>query len=122
MRLLRKISPITFTLKLISILAITLRTKPYRNYTKKTLIILRYKHSRKLIGLHLRDLSDYSDVMEYGSLIRRASQYHKHCMTSLTRTTVRNGQMQKLSYTSTTKDPSIRTPSTTVLNHVHQLP
>src|ERR1700734_1187305 len=112
MRLLQRILPTIFTLKSMSILATTLRIKAYGIHTKRTLIILRYKHLRTLIGPQLKDSNNYSDVMEYGSLIRRASQYHKHCMTSLTRTTVRNGQMQKLSYTSTTKDPSIRTPST----------
>src|SRR6202021_1587542 len=112
----QKTLPTTLSLKSTSTLNGTLRTKAYGNYIKRTLIILRYKHLRMLIGLQLRDLNNCSNVMEYGSLIRRASQYHKHCMTSLTRTTVRNGQMQKLSYTSTTKDPSIRTPSTTVLN------
>src|SRR6202789_666388 len=100
MRLLQRISPITFTSKSMSILVITLRIKPYGIHTKRTLIILRYKHLRTLIGPQLKDLSNYSDVMEYGSLIRRASQYHKHCTTSLTRTTVRNGQTQKFNYIS----------------------
>ena len=61
------------TLKLISILSIILRIKAYGNYTKKTLIILRYRHLRTLIGLYLRDLNNYSNVIEYGFLIRRVS-------------------------------------------------
>jgi len=76
------------TLKLISILSVTLRIKAYGNYTKRTLIILKYRYLRTLIGLQLRDLNNYSDVMEYRSLIRRASQYHKHYTMSLTRTTL----------------------------------
>src|ERR1700722_7773160 len=105
-----------------SIPSTTLRIKAYGIYTKRTLTILRYKHLRTLIGPQLKGLNNCSNVMEYGSLIKRASQYHKHCTTSLTRTTVRNGQMKKLNYSSTTKDPSIRMPLTTVSNHVHQLP
>src|SRR6266702_5695230 len=118
----QKMSPTTLTLKSMSILSITLRIKAYGTHTKRTLTILRYRHLRTLIGLQSKDLNNCSDVMEYGSLIKRASQYHRHCTMSLTRTTVQNGQMKKLSYSSTTKDPLIHTPSTTVLNHVHQLP
>ena len=106
------------TLKSKSTLNGTLRIKAYGNHTKRTLIILRYKYLRTLIGLHSRHLNNYSDVMEYGSLMR-ASQYHKHCTTLLMRTTVRNGQMQKSSYILTTKDPLIRMLSTVVLNYAH---
>src|SRR5882762_6434846 len=121
MRLPQKILLTILTLKLISILNIILRIKAYRNYTKRTLIILRYRHLKTLIGLQLKDLNNYSDVIEYGSLIRRASQYHKHCTTSPIRTTLWNGQIQKLSYSSTTKDPSIHMLSTVASNHAHQL-
>ena len=65
--------PTILTLKLISILSITLRTKAYGNYTKRTLIILKYRHLRILIGLQLKDLNNYSDVIKYRSLIRRVS-------------------------------------------------
>src|SRR6267142_4226100 len=109
MRLPQKTSPTILTSKSMSIPSATLRIKAYGNYTKRTLTILRYRHLRTLTGPQLRNLSNCSDVMEYGSLIRRASQYHKHCTTSPTRTTLRNGQMQKSSYTSTMKDPLIRT-------------
>jgi len=61
-----------------STLNITLKIKAYGNYTKRTLIILRYRHLKTLIGLYLRDLNNYSDATEYGSLIRRASQYYKY--------------------------------------------
>jgi hypothetical protein len=61
------------TLKLISILNIILRIKVYGNYTKRTLIILRYKHLRTLIGLYLKDLNNCSNIIEYRSLIRRAN-------------------------------------------------
>ena len=105
-----------------SILNGTLKIKAYGNYIKRTLTILRYKYLKTPTGLHLRDLNNYFNAMGYGSLTRKASQYHKYCTTSLMRTTVRNGQMKKFSYSSKAKDPSIRTPSTTVLNHVHQLP
>jgi len=66
-------SPTILTLKLISILNAILRIKAYGNYTKRTLIILRYKYLRTLIGLYLKDLNNYSNVMEYGSLIRRVN-------------------------------------------------
>jgi len=56
-----------------SILSATLRIKAYRNHTKRTLRILRYKHLKTLIGLQLKNLNNYSNVIEYGSLIRRAS-------------------------------------------------
>src|SRR6266550_2801080 len=112
----QKTLPITLTLKSMSTLSATSRTKAYGNHTKRTLITSRYRHSRTLTGPQLRNSNNYSDVMEYGSLIRRASQYHKHCTTSLTRTTLRNGQMQKLSYTLTMKDPLIHMLSTAVLN------
>src|SRR6266576_2811850 len=92
------------TLKLISILNTTLRTKAYGNYTKRTLIILKHRHSRTPTGLQLRDLNNYSNIIEYRSLTRRASQYHKHYIISLTRTTLQNGQMQKLSYSLIIKD------------------
>src|SRR6266702_3424068 len=111
----QKTSPTTLTSKSMSIQSTTLRIKAYGTHTKRTLTILRYKHLRTLIGLQSKDSNNYSDAMEYGSSTRRASQYHKHCTTSLTRTTVQNGQMKKSSYSSTTKDPLIRTPSTTVL-------
>src|ERR1700723_193813 len=118
----QKTLPTTLSLKSTSTLNRTLRTKAYGNYIKRTLIILRYKHLRMLIGLQLRDLNNCSNIMEYGSLTKRASQYHKHCTTSLTRTTIRNGQMQKSSYISTTKDPSIRMLSTVVSNYAHLPP
>ena len=76
------------SLKLISILIITLKIKAYRNYTKRTLITLRYKYLKTLIGLYLRDLNNYSNVIEYGSLTRKASQYHKYYIISLTRITL----------------------------------
>ena len=76
------------TLKSISILNIILRIKAYRNYTKRTLIILRYKYLRTLIGLYLKDLNNCSDIIEYGSLIRRANQYYKYYTTSLIRMTL----------------------------------
>ena len=56
-----------------SILSATLRIKAYGNYTKRTLTILRYRHLRTLIGPQLRNLNNYSNVIEYGSLIKRAS-------------------------------------------------
>ena len=56
-----------------SILNAILRIKAYGNHTKRTLIILRYRHLKTLIGLQLKDLNNCSDVMEYGSLIRRVS-------------------------------------------------
>ena len=118
----QKMSPTKLTLKSMSILSITLRIKAYGTHTKRTLTILRYKHLRTLIGLQSKDLNNCSDVMEYGSLIKRASQYHRHCMMSLTKITVQNGQIKKLNYSLTMKDPLIYMPSTTVLNHVHQLP
>jgi hypothetical protein len=40
------------------------------------------------IGLNLRDLNNYSNVIEYRSLIRRASHYYKYYITSLIRTTL----------------------------------
>jgi hypothetical protein len=52
-----------------SILTITLKTKAYRNYTKRTLIILRYKYLKMLIGLYSEDLNNYSDAIEYGFII-----------------------------------------------------
>ena len=76
------------TLKLISILNAILRIKAYRNYTKRTLIILRYRYLKTLIGLPLKDLNNCSNVIEYGSLIRRVSQYYKYYTTSPTRTTL----------------------------------
>src|SRR6266566_7045060 len=92
------------TLKPISILNITLRTKAYRNHTKRTSIISKYRYLRTLIGLQLRDLNNYFNIIEYGSLIRRASQYYKYYIISLIRITLRNGQMQKLSYLLIIKD------------------
>jgi len=80
----------TLTLKLISILSATLRIKAYGNYTKRTLRISRYRHLKTLIGLQLKNSNNYSNVMEYGSLTRRASQYYKHYIISLTRTTLWN--------------------------------
>src|SRR3984957_1829535 len=118
----QKTLPTTLSSKSTSTLNGTLRTKAYGNYIKRTLIILRYKHLRMLIGLQLRDLNNCSNVMEYGSLTKRASQYHKHCTTSLMRTTVRNGQIQKLSYISTTKDPLICMLSTIVSNYAYLPP
>ena len=115
----QKTSPTTLTLKLISILSTTLKIKAYRTYTKRTLIILRYKYLRTLIGLQLKDLNNCSNIIEYRSLIKRASQYHRYYTTSLTRTTVQNGQIKKLNYLLTTKDPLIYIPSTTILNHVY---
>ena len=53
------------SLKLISILSTTLKIKAYRNYTKRTLITSRYKYLKTLIGLYLRDLSNYSNIIEY---------------------------------------------------------
>ena len=104
-----------------SILNGTSRIKAYRNYIKRTLIILRYRYLKTLIGLYLWDLNNYSNTMEYGSLIRRVSQYYKHCTTSLTSITVRNGQIKKLSYILTMKDPLICMPLTVVFNYVHLL-
>ena len=101
-----------------SILNGTLKTKAYGNHIKRTLIILRYKHLRTLIGLYLRYLNNYSNIIEYRSLTKRASQYHKYYMMSLMRMTVRNSQIQKLSYILTTKDPLIRMLLTIVLNYV----
>src|SRR6202021_2270896 len=118
----QKTLPTTLSLKSTSTLNGTLRTKAYGNYIKRTLIILRYKHLRMLIGLQLRDLNNCSNVIEYRSLTKRVSQYHKHYTTSLTRTTVWNGQMQKLSYISTIKDPSIYMLSTIILNYAHLPP
>ena len=71
-----------------SILSVTLRTKAYRNYTKRTLITLKYRHLRTLTGPLLRNSNNYSDIIEYGSLIKRASQYYKYYTTSLIRTTL----------------------------------
>ena len=65
--------PTILSLKLISILTITLKIKAYGNYTKRTLIILRYKYLKMLIGLHLEDLNNYSNVIEYRSLTRKES-------------------------------------------------
>ena len=73
MKPLQKILPAILTLKLISILNRTLKTKAYRNYIKRTLIILKYKYLKILIGLYLRDLNNYSNIIEYGFLIRKAS-------------------------------------------------
>ena len=73
MRLPQKMLPTILTLKLISILSTTLRIKAYGNYTKRTLTILRYKYLRTLIGPQLRDLSNYSNIIEYRSLIRGVS-------------------------------------------------
>jgi hypothetical protein len=56
-----------------SILSATLRIKVYGNYTKKTLIILRYRYLRTLTGLQLRNLNNYFDIIEYGSLIRKVN-------------------------------------------------
>ena len=53
-----------------SILNGTLKIKAYGNYTKRTLIILGYKYLRILIGLYLKYLNNYSNVMEYGFLIK----------------------------------------------------
>src|SRR6266704_5896098 len=105
----QKTSLTTLTSKSMSILSTTLRIKAYGTNTKRTLTILRYKHLRTLIGLQSKDLNNCSDIMEYGSLIKRASQYHRHYTTSLTRTTVQNGQIKKSNYSLTTKDPLIRT-------------
>ena len=41
-----------------------------------------------LIGLYLRDLNNYSNVIEYGSLIRKVNQYYKYYTTSLIRITL----------------------------------
>ena len=65
-------------LKLMSILSITLKIKAYRNYIKKTLLILKYRYLKTLIGLELRDLNNYSNVIKYRFLIKRASQYYKY--------------------------------------------
>ena len=56
-----------------SILNKTLKIKVYGNYTKRTLIILKYRHLKTLIGLYLRDLNNYSNIIGYGSLTKRAS-------------------------------------------------
>jgi len=56
-----------------SILSVTLRIKAYGNYTKRTLTISRYRHLRTLIGPQLRNSNNYSNIMEYRSLIKRAS-------------------------------------------------
>ena len=81
-----------------SILNGTLKIKAYGNYTKRTLITLRYRYLKMLIGLYLRDLNNYSNILGYGSLTKKASQYHKYCTTSLMRITVRNSQIQKFNY------------------------
>ena len=78
----------TLTLKLISILSATLRIKAYGNYTKRTLRISRYRYLKTLTGLQLKNLNNYSNIIEYGSLTRRASQYYKHYIISLTRITL----------------------------------
>ena len=88
MRLPQKILLTILILKLMSILSTTLRTKTYRKYTKRTLTTLQYRHLRILTGLKLGDLNNYSNTIEYGFLIRRASQYYKYYMTLLTKTTL----------------------------------
>ena len=65
-----------------SILNGTLKTKAYRNYIKRILIILRYRYLKTLIGLYLRDLNNYSNIMGYGFLIKKVNQYYKYCMMS----------------------------------------
>ena len=102
-----------------STLNTTLKTKAYRNYIKRTLIILKYRHLKTLIGLYLQDLNNYSDATEYRSLIRKISQYHKHCIMLPIKITLQNGQMQKLSYILIIKDASIYMLLTTVLNYVY---
>ena len=78
------------TLKLISILSTTLKIKAYRNYIKRILITLKYKYLKTLTGPQLKNLNNYFNVMEYGSLIKRVSQYYKHCIILLMRITVWN--------------------------------
>ena len=87
MRLPQKILPTILILKLINTLNRTSRIKVYRNYTKRTLIILKYKYLKTLIGLHLKYLNNYFNVIEYGSLIR-VSQYYKYYTMLLIRMTV----------------------------------
>ena len=86
----QKILPTILTLKLMSILSVTLRIKAYRNYTKRTLTTSKYRHLKTPIGPQLRDLNNYSDAIEYGSLIKRANQYYKYYTTSPTRITLWN--------------------------------
>ena len=73
-----------------SILNRTLKIKAYKNYIKRTLIILRYRHLKTPIGLYLRDLNNYSNVIGYRFLIRKANQYYKYYTTSPIRTTLWN--------------------------------
>ena len=63
----------------------TLRTKTYRKYTKRTLITLQYRYLRMLTGLKLGDLNNYFNIIEYRSLIKRVSYYYKHYIMSLMR-------------------------------------
>ena len=63
-----------------------------------------------LIGLQLRDLSNYFNIIEYGFLIKRVSQYYKYCTMLLIRITIQNSQIKKLNYLLIIKDPSIYIP------------
>ena len=102
-----------------SILNGTLKTKAYKNYIKRTLIILKYRYLKIPTGLYLKNLNNYSNVTEYGSLIRRASQYYKYYTMSLTKTTIRNSQIQKFNYILIMKEPLIYILSTIVLNYIY---
>ena len=76
--------------KIINTLNRTLKIKAYGNYTKRTLIILKYRYLKMLISLYLRDLSNYSNIMEYGSLIKRVSQFYKYYTILLMKITIQN--------------------------------
>ena len=102
-----------------NILNRTLKTKVYRNYIKRTLIILKYRHLKTPTGLHLRDSNNYSNVMGYGFLIKKANQYYKYCIISPIKTTLQNGQIKKLSYISIIKDSLIYISLTVVLNYAY---
>ena len=97
----------------------TLKIKAYGNYIKRTLIILRYRYLKTPTGLYLRDSNNYSNIIRYGFLIRKANQYYKYCTMSPIRMTLRNGQIKKLSYILTIKDSLICILLTVALNHVH---
>ena len=88
MKPLQKISLTTLTSKSISILNGTSKIKTYGNYTKRILIILKYRYLKTLIGLHLRDLNNYFNIIGYGSLIKKTSQYYKYCTILLIRITI----------------------------------
>ena len=65
-----------------------MRIKAYRNYTKRTLITLKYRYLKILIGLQLKNLNNYSNIIKYRSLIKRVSQYYKYYTISPIRITL----------------------------------